>query len=52
MGRVVTNAVRTCGPTHLLIFDILSNKICLNETIFKHVAILKDTIVNKINKKN
>ena len=31
-GRVVTNVVRTCGPTHLLVhvFDFMSNKICLN----------------------
>ena len=26
----VTNVVRTCGPTHLLVFDFISNKICLN----------------------
>ena len=25
-GGVVTNVVRTCGPTHLLIFDFMSNK--------------------------
>ena len=29
-GRAVTNVVRTCGPTHLLVFDFMSNKICLN----------------------
>ena len=29
-GRAVTNVVRTCGLTHLLIFDFVSNKICLN----------------------
>ena len=28
MGRVVTNVVRTCGQTHLLVhvFDFMSNK--------------------------
>ena len=31
-GRAVTNVVRTCGPTHLLVFGFMSNKICL-----KHV---------------
>ena len=25
----VTNVVRTCGPTHLLVFDFISNTICL-----------------------
>ena len=29
-GRAVTNVVRTCGPTRLLVFDFMSNKICLN----------------------
>ena len=28
-GRAVTNVVRTCGPPHLLVFDFMSNKICL-----------------------
>ena len=27
-GRAVTNVVRTCGPTHLLVFDFMSNKTC------------------------
>ena len=31
--RAVTNVVRTCGPTHLLIFDFMSNKICLKQPI-------------------
>ena len=30
VGRAVTNVVRTCGPTRLLVFDFMSNKICLN----------------------
>ena len=30
-GRAVTNVIRTCGPTHLLVFDFMSNKICLNQ---------------------
>ena len=29
-GRVVTNVVRTCDPIRLLVFDFMSNKICLN----------------------
>ena len=29
-GRAVTNVVRTCGPTRLLVFDFMSNKICLH----------------------
>ena len=29
-GRAVTNVVRTCGLTHLLVFDFMSNKTCLN----------------------
>ena len=33
-GRAVTNVVRTCGPTHLLVFDFMSNKVCLNKTMF------------------
>ena len=31
LGRVVTNDVRACGPTHLLVFDFTSNEICFNE---------------------
>ena len=30
----VTNVVRTCGPTHLLLFDFMSNKICVNHMKF------------------
>ena len=29
-GRAATNVVRTCGATRLLVFDFMSNKICLN----------------------
>ena len=29
-ARAVTKVVRTCGPTRLLVFDFMSNKICLN----------------------
>ena len=29
-GRAITNVVRTCDPTHLLVFDFMSNKIFLN----------------------
>ena len=32
-GRAVTNVVRACGPAHLLVFDFMSNKICLNQTV-------------------
>ena len=31
-GRAVTNVLRTCGPTQLLIFDFKSNKIYSNQT--------------------
>ena len=37
-GRAVTNVVRTCGPTHLLVFDFMSNKICLNHYKFSHAT--------------
>ena len=38
-GRAaMTNVVRTCGPTHLLIFDLMSNKICLNQTSIKPIS--------------
>ena len=30
IGRAITNVVRTCGLTHLLILDFMSNKISLN----------------------
>ena len=39
-GRAVTNVIRTCGPTHLLVFDFMSNKICLNQN-FNGVATLE-----------
>ena len=29
-GRAATNVVRTCGATRFLVFDFMSNKICLN----------------------
>ena len=34
-GRAVTNVVRTCGPTHLLVYDFMSNKICLNQVLWR-----------------
>ena len=30
VGSAATNVVRSCGPTYLLIFDFISNEICLN----------------------
>ena len=30
VGRAATNVVRTCGATRLLVFDFMSNKICLD----------------------
>ena len=30
-ARAVTYVVRTCGPTHMLVIDFMSNKICLNQ---------------------
>ena len=40
-GRAVTNVVRTCGPAHLLIFDFMSSKICLNQTNKDYIKELK-----------
>ena len=37
--RAITNVVRTCGPTHLLLFDFMSNKICLNQTNYKYINV-------------